>query len=312
MAANDEYVNSEGLNVKRKEHPTERRLKPVACEHQERGGTSQNSYMLDSVAQIVSAKQAPIKKVVEMTPPRPRQKIVHINDIFESDEESVASHDRDDGGRMKSVRSEVRGMMQKENSTPKKKSKDPNRFMSDLDARLTKIESVTTMDVESQERMDHPQQKKSTGTGSASQYGEHQPLNLLQSFVNKPKNMDWIRDMTPKKLQESVSQIIPGLKQNVSATASNERQPLCEINDDDDYDDDGNKVSNVQSSAIIGDSESEELKRIRQKMNAGAFDSILNVLDKNRHYLLVSITFLITIWFYFGSGKETDENIRER
>lgn len=311
MAANDEYVNSEGLNVKRKEHPTEKRLKPVACEHQERGGTSQNSYMLDSVAQIVSAKQSPIKKVVEMTPPRPRQKIVHINDIFESDEESVASHDRDNGVRMKSVRSEVRGiMMQKENPIPKKKSKDPNRFMSDLDARLTKIEIGTTMDVESQESTDRPQQKKSTGIGSASQHGEHhQPLNLLQSFVNKPKKMDWIRDMTPKKLQESVSQIIPGLKQNVSATASNERQPLCEINDDDD-DDYGNKVSNVQSSTIIGDSESEELKRIRQKMNAGAFDSILNVLDKNRHYLLVSITFLITIWFYFGSGKETDENIR--
>lgn len=318
MAANDEYVNSEGLNVKRKEHPTEKKRQAAGKENQEKRipcssqqshitgnrsrDSSQNTYMLDSVARVISdtsvtvPTSSQIDRRVQMTPTRQKPKSVNIKDIYESDDESVNSREESFPSTMNRNypdRNTSKGM-----PSSAKKSKDPNRFMADLDARL-KHDAHPENDIESQNTVQ--QSRQETQTWSSSQHGEQQPSNLFQK-------MDWLRDMTPHKIQQSLSQIIPGIQQTVPSTSNIEHQPLCRVDSKDDFGDDKERVHKVQSSALIGDNENEELMRIRQKMNAGVIATAMDLLEKNRHYLLIVVTFILSTWFYFGSRNNATED----
>ena len=189
--------------------------------------------------------------------------------------------------------------------TPKKK-KDPNRFLADLDARLKMTESTETNHNATNEddANCHPTDVESQ---------PQQPLQLLQSFVKSPKKMDWIREVAPQKIQESVSKIKHEIQKSASKSSDRdvELQPLNKGSCEDDFSDDEERVNKVRSSALIGARENEELMRIRQKMNADVITTALEILEKNRHYLMIAVTFIFSIWFYFRQGSNaTEEEIQ--
>lgn len=445
MAADDCYVNSEGLNVKRKEHPSEKqntnakvtsttaraRMKTATMKNttsmkvndhsinnrvdnherdqgeneekhrylhtnddhgnRNRNGNKntstftpnrpQHSYLLDSVAQVMTESQAhtPLKKqgdnlialnspplnttstttttatatptpttrasvsggpVYNQTPMRPS--------IFGDDDDG--SVDSDDGndpilnfiqssgkhgsglglglgrglGSGRETYSGQSGSPSKSKPTPK--SKDPNRFLADLDARISKDNHNLQEECECDEESQYPphqqsqsqsqQQSQSQSQSQQQQHNQSQgqgqpPINLLKSFVNTSNKMDWLRNVTQQDIQQSVSQFIPGIgKQNVnqSATTGAELVPLQnQYDSEDDDNDDEEKVHVVQSSALIGDRENAELMKIRQKMNMDFITLGLDIVDKNRNYLWIVVTFFVMMFGYMMTKNKTDD-----
>ena len=200
-------------------------------------------------------------------------------------------------------------------SKPRPKSRDPNRFLADLDARIFKDnqhqnrQEECECDEESQQLQERQQHNQGQGQGQ----GQGQPpVNLLKSFVNTSNKMDWLRNVTQQDIQQSVSQLIPGIgKQNVdqSATTGAELEPLQNQHDseDDDDDDDEEKVHVVQSSALIGDRENAELMKIRQKMNMDFITLGLDIVDKNRNYLWIVVTFFVMMFGYMLTKNKTND-----
>lgn len=124
--------------------------------------------------------------------------------------------------------------------------------------------------------------------------------------------MDWLRNVTQQDIQQSVSQLIPGIgKQNVnqSATTGTELVPLQNQYDseDDDDNDDKEKVHVVQSSALIGDRENAELMKIRQRMNMDFITLGLDIVDKNRNFLWIVVTFFVMMFGYIMTKNKTDD-----
>ncbi len=78
---------------------------------------------------------------------------------------------------------------------------------------------------------------------------------------------------------------------------------------------DEDDVQVVQSSAFLDNDEeaNAELLRIRQRMNSNTFmtyfNPLLDLLEKNRHYGVVVITFFMTTLFYFLTRKKTDDSV---
>jgi hypothetical protein len=371
MAENDEYVNSEGLNVKRREHSSDanKRRQPTSSaksqhsteiemkpgEDGDRG--LQNSYVLDAVAEVIaknsSSGQSKTQSLHKNNPrytngakaPAPLatrkpqvQKPMNIKDIYESDDESVDSiyddYDAENNLNLhpnNTIMHHYPGKisMQKFSNNPtnrekmstnlsantkRKNSKDPNRFMADLDARLQSDSPIQSqVDEESQnvQNLTSPSSRmlSSSHNHEGQQTQTQSPLNLFQSFVKSPQKLDWLREVTPRKIQESVSHIMPSAQQ--TNAFGKEREPLCKAENSStarklrfgDGEVDDEDVNKVQSSALIGDNESEELMRIRQKMNAGVIATALELLEKHRHYLWIAVMFIVSTWFYFGARR---------
>jgi hypothetical protein len=410
MAADDCYVHSEGLNVKRKEHPSEKqntiakgKAIATATTTPKRMSTSpkknatsmkvkdhsinnrvgnhvrdapnrpQHSYLLDSVAQVMTESQAhtPLKKLGEnlnalnsaplnttstttsntttttttttrasvsgrpvynQTPTRPSIFGDDDDGSIDSDEgddpilnfiQSSGKHGRGRGlGNGQEIYSGQSGSPSKSKSMPK--SKDPNRFLADLDARISKDNHNRQEECECDEESQYPphqQSQSQSQSQSESQQQQHNqsqnqgqpPINLLKSFVNTSNKMDWLRNVTQQDIQQSVSQLIPGIgKQNVnqSATTGTELVPLqnqYDSEDDDDNNDDKEKVHVVQSSALIGDRENAELMKIRQRMNMDFITLGLDIVDKNRNFLWIVVTFFVMMFGYIMTKNKTDD-----
>jgi hypothetical protein len=72
-----------------------------------------------------------------------------------------------------------------------------------------------------------------------------------------------------------------------------------------DSEDDEEKVHTVQSSALIGDHENAELMKIRQKMDMDLLTMGLEIVEKNRHYLWIVVTFCIMMFGYMLTKNRT-------
>lgn len=367
MAANDEYVNSEGLNVKRREHPSEKMKKPIRrgsitarneqqktivdrnredghghghgnegnnrqhrYEHEPTSNRPQHSYLLDSVAQVMIETSKPKRKeelfvatslhkanppssdkemVGSQTPTRVSMFPVNNDD---DDDDSVDSSDQGDDPILNMIQcSNGRFTRNQETKVPsvsamqpgsssKSKSKDPNRFLDDLDARLSqRPTSEYNQDEEFQQ-----DQKQDQGQKRQEQSPQG---NLMQAFVNTNNKIDWLRSVTTQDIQQSVSQLIPGMKQHQSHTSSAQYESLQISKQDQEYDseDDEEKVHTVQSSALIGDHENAELMKIRQKMDMDLLTMGLEIVEKNRHYLWIVVTFCIMMFGYMLTKNRT-------
>jgi len=330
MAATDDYINSEGLNVKRKDHPTEKKSKTkqerTTTTQQQQLGTAtesnirkqgqgttanieaklpQSKYMRDSVAQVINEKS--IEDKATKSPTRTNLPMIVMptpTRMLPNDDKSIDSDEGNDPI-MSMIGNERNRSQTIENMTVSIKDpprKDPNRFLDDLEARVSK-------NVDSNDDIESPTSAQNTQHPPHSQTQPQQPLNLLQSFTDTPNKMDWLRSVTPQSIQKSMSQIIPGMKRNPSPISKSERQPLRQSNQSKDDLDDEERVNLVQSSALIGDHENAELMRIRQRMNMDFITMALDILDKNRHYSLIVVTFFVTAFGYFLTRNKTDDSV---
>ena len=377
MAANDDYVNSEGLNVKRKEHASEKKNPPThtgtgsgssitttstskKAQHNTTTGTHegghgdngenrqncqgntpkrpQHSYLLDSVAQVMIDTSKLQKKdetvattklnkskhetnvlIGRRTPTRvsmfPANGDDDDDDDDDNDNDESVDSDKDDDPILNMIQTSNGRFIQKQEilvigtstsvnigttmqsgNPSKSKTKDPNRFLADLDARLSKRPTCEYQDEESQ----CPQQRQGQGQQSSQQQSPQG--NLLQSFANTTHKMAWLRNVTTQDIQQSVSQLIPGMRHQPPATSSNvQYKPLQSSKTDPEYDsedDDDEKVKIVQSSALIGDHENAELMKIRQKMNLDLLTMGLDIVEKNRYYVSIAVTFCVMLFGY--------------
>ena len=360
MAENDEYVNSEGLNVKRsspgkKKHtdaiPTSKNNRTgmsfghemnndttasVAGSGAGKGESQNNGYLLDSVAQVMaetnktnrilpsgSARPGSIvmrevqKKPVEPKS-KPKQKYMAYNDddsLQSSDEENDPIMNMIQQSRSTSSSSTRTPQMEERTlttpetpkSSPKPKTKkDPNRFMSDLDARIS-----TPLRPSYPTHSEHNFESQTTQKEGQGQRSPA-PLHIFQSFNRTDNKLDWIRkNITPQKIKELVPISVPGMKK--SASDIEEQYPLTGPNSKNSFENDDcedeDRVTEVQSSAIIGDSENEELMRIRQRMNGNGFSMALDMMEKHAYYLWIAVPFLVTTLGYLWTRNRTDDGV---
>lgn len=339
MAANDTYVNSEGLNVN-KTHEMERKnkkkttttsnsstiseTKPEMTEgqsvsvpsksitmeqhymdssqssslssslHTQNDAVSTNhdtnnlssvstpqSYMLDSVAQILNNPGYSIKKKTT------QKTFTSINStVPKHDSPGMESEDNDpilkmmnEKEKMHILESSVDDDEHDDTNIPHKTKKDPNRFLMDLDARMS---------VEIQDQTSH-QVLNSSGEyrGDKDQvFNVSKKVMAFQSFSRLSQSVaSWI-GISQKDSTHSQDPY-------TSASTSSEREALThsQSNHDEEI---GVKVS---SSAFLGDAEAAELLQIQHRNSDIIFIMKRFLEERNKkHFLYLGIFVLLYLW----------------
>ena len=324
MAANDEYVHTEGLNVKKRPHPTERQRKTQSQESKQKNESDkrQNNYLLDSVAELMAEKssrqaieqeklqqaQETRKQFMDKEANRKKQQRHSLHtmnhDDDDDDDDSVFSNEGDDpilnmmNGKDATINTNTNTFSSMQIGTPSKSTsktkKDPNRFMADLDARISKTPTRNKVSIPNTTDASNPLAQVSTA---------------FQSFSSSPDKMNWLKQVAPKNIQDTMLPFkIPGL--GPDHLNEKECEPLHRRNPEDDDENDEEKVIVTNSTNIMGDQESAELMRIRSRMNQDVFSVGMDLLEKNRYYVWVVVTFFVMILGYLLTKNKTDDGIR--
>lgn len=337
MAANDEYVHTEGLNVKKRPHPTERKRETQSQESRQKSGNNdsdnrQNSYLLDSVVELMaekSSRQTMEREKLQQAPETRMQfmdkeanriqeqrhsqstSILHTmnhHDDDSDDDNSVFSNEGDDpilnmmnGNDTTTKNTNTTSFSSMQIGTPSKSmsktKKDPNRFMADLDARISKT----------------PTRNQEVPIPNSNTTDVSNPLaqvsTVFQSFSSSPNKMNWLKQVAPKNIQDTM---LPFKISSLGSDNLNEREcePLHRRHPEDDDENDEEKVIVTNSTNIMGDQESAELMRIRSRMNQDIFSVGMDLLEKNRYYVWVVVTFFVMILGYLMTKNKTDDGIR--
>lgn len=313
MAANDEYLSSQGLNVKRNHNDFKEKKgigvstgsskrkeldNPSGNHTKERmhdleqvsSKSNQNEYaLLDSVAEVMKGSQDKIEKkyrsgmsnngTIEM---RTKLEILQDDHSIDSDEENDPIM-RMIGGKQRQISHlerkrdfiDVQAQSMQDDlpvdqiSVPLRK--DPNRFMSDLDERVSKSNDFNGCK------------------------GIAAPIDIELS-ATKPNRFDAI-DMFGK-----TSNRIQWLREVTGFTVKNTHDliPTAEYETNEDLDEEAQNLQ-VQSSALLGNDENAnaELQRISKRMNTTAVTYLLGELDRNRQYFGIFVTFCLTSIYFF-------------
>jgi hypothetical protein len=169
-----------------------------------------------------------------------------------------------------------------------KTKKDPNRFMADLDARISKTPTRNKVPIPNTTDVSNPLAQVSTA---------------FQSFSSSPDKMNWLKQVAPKNIQDTMLPFkIPGI--GPDHLSEKECEPLHRRNPEDDDENDEEKVIVTNSTNIMGDQESAELMRIRSRMNQDVFSVGMDLLEKNRYYVWVVVTFFVMILGYLMTKKQ--------
>ncbi|GFH57891.1 predicted protein [Chaetoceros tenuissimus] len=322
MAANDEYVHTEGLNVKKRPHPTERQRKTQSQESKQKNGKNdsdkkQNHYLLDSVAELMaekSSRQAMEQEKLQVQETRKQfldkeanrkqeqRHSLHTMNHDDDDDNSVFSNEGDDpilnmmNGKDATTNTNTTTFSSMQIGTPSKTKKDPNRFMADLDARISKPPT-----------RNHELSIPNTNTDVSNPLA--QVSTAFQSFSTSPNKMDWLKQVAPKNIHDTMLPFkIPGIgPDNLN---EKECEPLHRRHPEEDDENDEEKVIVTNSTNIMGDQESAELMRIRSRMNQDIFSVGMDLLEKNRYYVWVVVTFFVMILGYLMTKNKTDDGIR--
>ena len=213
------------------------------------------------------------------------------------------------------------------------KRKDPNRFMADLDARLATPDisipkpdsnsSIPRRNVED-ELPEQNHSNPNTPNNFPQQQKQQQNGSLLQSFAFADNKMDWFRKVASPKIQQSFNNVIkqvPGgvnLGKNYDQVSQDENDDIEMANNKSSTKRvikaaDGENIHLVSvSSLALGEAENAELERINQLMNnsnQSLFMVGLDLAEKNRHYLLIVLTFVLTTMGYFYTRNKSDESM---
>ena len=218
-----------------------------------------------------------------------------------------------------------------------KNRKDPNRFMADLDARLSSPTDTNSTAVQSQsQKPDNGSSSLNQNTSSQLQQKQQQQQqqtdsNLLQSFTKSDNKMNWLRNVASPKIQQSFTNVmkqVPGSdKIGFKKITYEQLNGDVEMNDSNPNGNNtnvnakriikttnGDNIHVISSSTLaLGDAENAELQRLNELMNHSKNSNILTVgLDwivKNRYYLFILLTFFLTTFGYFYTRKKTDESV---
>jgi hypothetical protein len=214
--------------------------------------------------------------------------------------------------------------------------KDPNRFMADLDARIATPDSSLNQ-ISSSIQVDYncnaEEMVKSTtnentdnnnNNNSTIRNDRSEPYNTyFQSFTNADDKLHWLRNVASPKIQKSlnnaIKQVPGGNNFGFHNSSYNSIHPNKEDNDIEMMTKtkqnirtaNGESIDVISSSSLaFGDAENAELQRLNRLMKASNTNPLiigLELLEKNRYYLFIFVTFLVTIFVYFYIKKKTDE-----
>lgn len=302
MAANDDYIHSEGLNISRKSNNNKRHGASEKRNEFTPTETIQTSQTF--LGRVVNA-QPLLPMVVDLVKDKQSEK----NNAKKFDDVSDEDDDGDDPIlsmiHKKPFNLESRHNMQKlihepnpvvgppmETEGPRRKN--PNRFMTDLDERL------------SREEEDRP----------TSRVQQHQPLsggsteqtrwNLFQSVTSSPVGQYFSQQMgqidrSEKDQKQLNGPLVP--RRNDGVTKDYE-------NDDDN---DESKIQLIVSSSVLGAEETAELERMRiaTQHTTDPLTMVLHMLKQNPHNAFIIVTLVLGFAAYFYSrnrGSEDDVN----
>lgn len=183
------------------------------------------------------------------------------------------------------------------------KKKDVNRFLSDLDARLrVDDESFSTS------KDDTTQQYQKEQSDS------FEPLNIIGSFAESEDKLNWFQNIASPRLQQAWKSMKSATNNGRSNNNSKEMKQLA-VDQSNARDRIGEEDSDeeiiVSSNLTLGNEEAAELERIRQRMNSGnpllgSLYMVMDLIDHNKHYLGVFVTFVVTTFGYFLTRKADD------
>jgi hypothetical protein len=285
MAAEDEYIHSDSLNVKKQSTSTT--------------DTATKARTSDVLNSIILEKQPPSRRTSdtlnslitldESAEPhrRPSSDSGRLSPTSRSNDSSV--HGREDDGN-NSVRSE------KEDRPLKKKTSDlvsssqesrparksANRFMDDLDSRLSK--PIIDVDVES-------------GL-------PHQPVETSKS--DNDNRWGWIKDAAKSRVHEFMGQTTAADEERVpfrsplSRTASKVEPAKKEVEF---------HVGVVDSTSVLQAEEQAELDRLRLGAQGDPLTLMLNVVKQHPQFAFIAFTLVLGSAVYFYSRHRTEDDV---
>mmetsp|Transcript_16014 Transcript_16014/g.24002 ORF Transcript_16014/g.24002 Transcript_16014/m.24002 type:complete len:313 (-) Transcript_16014:26-964(-) len=309
MAANDDYINSQGLNVKRNHNDFKEKKSTdvsMGCSRgkalgnltEERGHnvekhTNQNNYaLLDSVAEVMKGSQEKIEKKARSGMSNNGNIETNTKLASSQDDDSIDSDEENDpimrmiGGQRRQVLPLERKRdfidLQAQSlqddlavdhlvDLPRK---DPNRFIADLDERIS--------------RSDHFNGCKGvTGTDDV-ETSAMKPIrfDIVDMFGQTSNKMQWLREATGFTTKNAHI-LIPTKEEETSNEGDEEAQTF-----------------QVQSSTLLGNDENAnaELERIRKRMNTTAVTYLLREFTISLGsclYLGIFVTFCLTSIYFF-------------
>jgi len=168
--------------------------------------------------------------------------------------------------------------------------KDPNRFITDLDARLP-FDQV--------DNFENNKQKTELPLSSRQSVS-----NLSGSFVKSERKLDWLRNMVSSEVN-LITRIMPLLSTHYKNGEVNslEKQDKTEVEDFVEEE----SITIVSSSLHLDKNEIMELERLQQK-NGYLKVAIYTILG-NRYLLYIFIPLLLTIIVYFITRKKTNDSV---
>jgi hypothetical protein len=223
--------------------------------------------------------------------------------------------------------------------TDAKDKKDPNRFMADLDARLVATPRTNTPPAGESNHDTNAIMKNSSSKLNLSDDNTIPPIsssssstttpqqkeggdNLLQSFTNSGNKMSWLKNVASPKLQQSFNNVMKQVPGNMGFNTNYDK-----VNQDENNDvemtkpkkkiirsAEGENIEVLSSSSLaLGDAENAELERLKQLMNKSNnsyISVVLNLIEKNRYYLFIVLTFILTTLGYFYTRNKTDDSVQ--
>ncbi len=334
MAKQDEYIHSEGLNV---------------------GGGSSNNAKSKSRARVANKKEMSILDEVDAVNASFDESIggggSRTNTVERSfgmtmnrdggsscsddgDDDSIDSFDPDKDPLLQMAYKSSEKVHQRPSdrghceNQKNKNQKDPNRFMADLDARLSSPNepppSISTTDSAKDDKIvDTNSLVTPTNRQQQQQQQQQSGATLFESFSSSANKMKWLRNVASPKIQESLNNVMKQVPGGIGSkyeevnrndenndiemgTTTNPKKKVIKTQN-------GENIHVVSSSSLaLGDAENAELERLNQLMNKSNNNVIMNFLrhiEKNRYYLFIVLTFILTTFGYLYTRKKTDESV---
>ena len=323
MAKNDEYIHSEGLKISGRPAKSTTRsdnvvefdiantstfsLKERRNDERDSVGNTGTSNRYNNDNRGLSRDN---NNMVDS-----RRNHSNIND--DSDNDSVDSFDQDSDPVLRMMKTErvsppfsdaglrtpsSTKVSQSENHYSRHNKKDPNRFMSDLDARLATApasppmtQSVPYEENEDKQQFSFQSVSKLNWLPSISSSSNiHQSLNNVMKQVSSPFSNSY------NQISQDDNNDIEMMRQGNGSS----RKVIKTANGDD--------IHVITSSSLaLGDEENAELERLKSQFQSktDVFAVGLTWIEKNRYYFFIALTFVLTTLGYLYSRKRTDESV---
>lgn len=323
MMEKDEYIHSDGLHVKRREHPgnkstrrnyeTNSTKNNAKASYPKREGQSHSSGHIEmhtSVAAIM--EQSANANSSRNLRGDQQQQMTDDHDPLNSFTYGSSDEEDEDDPVLKMMRKKPskpyqhmfgsskaavplgpssNGIEVKDNNTPPKKN--PNRFFDDLEARTN---TPMTM------KRDEEEERIKPTTAVKNQ--QILPNGMFDTISKYESKMDWLKKASPQ-MHKSMFPTTKNYENGKELKSLIEN--ASKRGEDGDEADDFNVV--VSSSLALGDDEAAELERIRQRMQSNNSSYIIDVMVKNRRLLFILLSFILLTYGYLKMRQQTDDSV---